>query len=117
MGRQRAAPNDMRDGWKILLALGACATTGGFAWWLLRRDLRTSESGSSVGNTAWMLGAAAALMLCYALYLVFRDVEEVVEQEMHDHREQLEQLESFEPTLFHWALAGAAVVVLVALVL
>lgn len=106
----------MREGWKITTAFLAAAASGGAAWWMFRRDTGAGDDGSSTGNTAWMLGALAAVLLIYALYLVFRDVEEVIEHEVRDHHDDLQQLETFEPTLFHWALGAAAVVVLVAMV-
>jgi len=104
----------MREVWKITISFVAAAASGAAAWWMFQRDVQ-SDSESSAGNTAWMLGAFAVVVLAYALYLVFRDVEEVIEHEVQDHRDELQHLESFEPTLFHWALGAAAIAVLVAL--
>ena len=106
----------MREGWKITSAFLATAAAAGAAWWMFKRDVNGSDSGSSTGNTAWMLGAFALVTFLYGLYLVFRDVEEVIEHEVRDHHDDLQQLEKFEPTLFHWALGIAALVVLIALV-
>ncbi|MDO8390068.1 MAG: hypothetical protein Q7V57_06240 [Actinomycetota bacterium] len=104
----------MREIWKITSAFVVSAAAAGAAWWMVQRDTE-ADSESAAGNTAWMLGAFAVVVFAYALYLVFRDVEEVIEHEVQDH--DLQHLESFEPTLFHWALGAAAVVVLVALLL
>lgn len=106
----------MREVWKITVAFVVAAAAAGAAWWMVQRDTK-ADSESSAGNTAWMLAAFAVVVFAYALYLVFRDVEEVIEHEVHDHLDDLQHLESFEPRLFHWALGAAVIVVLVALLL
>ena len=109
------------DGWKIVFGLLTFCASAGTGLWLFMNDVDHDvdnyESGTAAGNSVWMLGLVAIVALVYVLWIVFRDVEEVIEHEVHDHLDDLQHLESFEPTLFHWALGVAVIVVLIALLL
>lgn len=103
------------DGWKIaggLTVFVAALATGG---WLLARDVDDAgyDSSSADGNTVWLVGVVAVAALLYSLWLAFRDVEEFVEREVHEHADDLRHIERFEPTVFRWALALCVVAVVV----
>ncbi|HNJ98647.1 MAG TPA: hypothetical protein PLV13_11005 [Ilumatobacteraceae bacterium] len=107
------------DGLKIAAGLAvfvAALATGG---WLLARDVHDTgyDATSADGNTVWLVGVVAVAALAYTLWIVFRDVEEFVEREVHEHADDLRHLERFEPTVFRWALAACVVAVLIVMIL
>ena len=108
------------DGWKIAFGLLVFLAAAGTGVWLFMEDvdhdLDNYDPASSNGNSVWVLGLVAVVALVYVLWIVFRDVEEVIEYEMHEHRDDLRSLERFEPTLFHWALGIAVIAVVVGLI-
>jgi Na+/H+ antiporter NhaD/arsenite permease-like protein len=112
-------PTRMGDGRRIAVGLMVFLASGGVTVWLLLQDveyqLSNYSAGSEQGNTAWVTGLVAVVALVYVLWIVFRDVEEVIEHEVREHRDDLRQLERFEPTLFRWLLAVVVLIVLVAL--
>lgn len=106
------------DGWKIaggLMVFVAAMAAGG---WLLARDVNDTgyDSSSADGNTVWLVGVVAVAALAYTLWIVFRDVEEFVEREVHEHSEDLRHIDRFEPAVFRWALALCALAVLVVMI-
>jgi hypothetical protein len=112
--------NRSGDGWKIGFGLLTFFASAGVGVWLFMddvdHDVHNYEGGTSAGNSVWMLGLVAVVSLVYVLWIVFRDVEEVIEYEVHEHRDDLRQLEKFEPRLFHWALAAMIIALVVAMI-
>lgn len=117
--RPRRDPGSLPDGWRLAIAAVTAATSGGAALLLVARDVGPEgyDAASSDTNTAWLLGAIAVGAVGYFLWILVSDVEEVIESQVREHRDELHDVERFEPKLFLWLLAGVAVVVLVALLL
>lgn len=115
------ARSGMGDGWKIAFGVLVFLASAGAGVWLFMNDVdhdvENYEGGTSAGNSVWMLGLVAVVALVYVLWTVFRDVEEAIEHEVQEHREDLRQLERFEPTLFHWALGIAVLAAVVGLIM
>ncbi len=114
------APRGAGDGWRIALGLMVFFASGGITAWLVLQDveyqLSNYSAGSEQGDTAWMTGLVAVVALVYVVWIVVRDVEEVIEHEVQEHRGDFGQLERFEPTLFRWALGLAVAIVLAVLI-
>ena len=109
------------DGWKIAFGLLVFLASAGTGVWLFMddvdHDLDNYDPAASDGNTVWMLGLVAVVSLVCVLWIVFRDVEEVIEYEVREHRDDFRTLERFEPRLFHWVLGIMIVTVVVAVLL